>query len=586
MGPFKLESVLGRGGMGTVYRATHSETNEVLAVKVLSPAYSVDDHFKNRFESEIKALLKLDHPNIVRLSSYGRYEQNLYFAMELVEGQSLFQLQRDGAKFHWREVIRIAKNVALGLRHAHDRGVIHRDLKPGNLIRAYTGIIKITDFGIAKNFGHNQDTGTNVLGTVDFMSPEQAKGQPVTFRSDLYSLGALMYTLLGGRPPFTANSVEESMRNLTRVPAPRISKLAPDVPKVLDDLVALLLEKNPEKRAQTALSLYHLLKQAEQKLKDSSEAMTAEHPMIGTTDKTSEMAGPTTSVDQRRESAKTVSHNIHSDHEGSQESGVIEVDFDKRRAGPKLLKPQKSDIDYYNAVTDNERQDHLDLAEKNEDQVSSFGVLALVALLLAVFAAAGYGIYRSNQIPSAETLFAEIQQEWEQPQKRFGVISEFLKHYPNHANSELVEGRRELAEAYHKVIQLRGRKGNVEFSEIETEFLNVIDGNSKNINKQVDQLKAMVTLYENQELPYSDWECVAAAKAYLGPKQREAEEQIEKTRAVVEIQLERGKNLPDDEAREVYESVIELYQDFEWLSDLLNETKSRLEALKSTRTNK
>ena len=210
MGPFKLESVLGRGGMGTVYRALNSETNEILALKVLSPGYSQDSHFRNRFESEIKALLKLDHPNVVRLVSYGRYEHNLYFAMELVEGQSLFQMQRDGAKFQWREVIRIAKNVALGLRHAHDRGVIHRDLKPGNLLKAFTGIIKITDFGIAKSFGHNQDTGTNVLGTVDFMSPEQAKGQPVTFRSDLYSLGAVMYTLLGGQPPFTGNSVEES----------------------------------------------------------------------------------------------------------------------------------------------------------------------------------------------------------------------------------------------------------------------------------------------------------------------------------------------------------------------------------------
>lgn len=579
MGPFKLESVLGRGGMGTVYRATNTETDEVLAVKVLSPAYSVDEHFRSRFESEIKALLKLDHPNIVRLSSYGRFEHNLYFAMELVEGQSLFQLQRDGEKFHWREVIRIAKNVALGLRHAHDRGVIHRDLKPGNLIKAFTGIIKITDFGIAKSFGQNQDTGTNVLGTVDFMSPEQAKGQPVTFRSDLYSLGALMYTLLGGRPPFTGNSVEESMRNLTRVPAPRISKLAPDVPKSLDDLVANLLEKNPDKRVQTALSLYHQLKQTEQKLRDCSEALTAEHPSVAPADKTSLMAGPLTSVDERRESAQTVPHNIVTDQQGEQTDSVSDVEFEESNTGPKLIKPQKSDVDFFNAVTENERQEHLDIVEESEEPVASWGIVSLFVLLLAVFGAAGYGIYLSNQVPSANSLFAQIQEQWEQPQKRVSAIREFLKHYPDHEKKSLVEGRLELAEAYHKVIELRGRKGNVELSEIETEFLQVIDGNSKDLKKQAEQLKAMITIYQNQELSDSDRECVDAAKAYLEPKQREARQQIEKTRSIVENQLERAKTLTDNEAKEIYDSILELYQNFEWLSDLLDQTRTRLESI-------
>ena len=162
LGPYTLESVLGRGGMGTVYRAVETDTCLPLAVKVLAPAVSMDDHFRKRFESEIRTLLKLDHPNIVRLIGYGQEVDHLYFAMELVQGRSLFQLLRDGTRFDWREVIRIGKNVALGLRHAHERGVIHRDLKPGNLLKSDTGIIKITDFGIAKRFGQDQNTGTNV----------------------------------------------------------------------------------------------------------------------------------------------------------------------------------------------------------------------------------------------------------------------------------------------------------------------------------------------------------------------------------------------------------------------------------------
>ncbi|MCH2182939.1 MAG: serine/threonine protein kinase, partial [Mariniblastus sp.] len=242
LGPYKLMSVLGRGGMGTVYRSQNVETGNYLAVKVLAEHFSHDPHFRNRFESEIKALIKLDHPNIVRLISYGQEDSNLYFAMELVEGKNLFQLQRDGKRFDWREVLSISRDIAQGLRHAHDRGVIHRDLKPGNLLASQEELIKITDFGIAKNFGANSNTGTNVLGTMDFMSPEQAKGDPVTVKSDLYSLGSVMYCLLSGRPPHRGNSVEESLHNLTRPTAPRIIQSVPNVPSELDSLISRLME--------------------------------------------------------------------------------------------------------------------------------------------------------------------------------------------------------------------------------------------------------------------------------------------------------------------------------------------------------
>ena len=227
LGPYEFEGTLGRGGMGTVFRGKHMETGEIHAVKVLSPVYSADDHFRGRFESEINALLLLDHPNIVKLISYGQEDGNLYFSMELIEGNSLFQMQKKGHCFNWREVLQVAKDVCQGLRHAHDRGIIHRDLKPGNLLMTGFNSVKITDFGIAKSYGTSQNTGDNILGTMDFMSPEQAKGEQVTFRSDLYSLGAVLFTLLSGRPPFTANSIEESLRNLTRVPAPKISKSVP-----------------------------------------------------------------------------------------------------------------------------------------------------------------------------------------------------------------------------------------------------------------------------------------------------------------------------------------------------------------------
>jgi eukaryotic-like serine/threonine-protein kinase len=195
LGPYELLGVLGRGGMGTVYRARHQETGDTVAVKALAQNLTDDEHFRTRFTAEIQALLKLDHPNIVRLLGYGENDGALYFAMELVEGKSLFHLQREIRTFDWRDVLVICRDVASGLRHAHDRGIIHRDLKPGNLIKSADGVIKITDFGIAKEFGVSHDTRDNVVGTIDYMSPEQALGRPVTARSDLYSLGVVLYSI-------------------------------------------------------------------------------------------------------------------------------------------------------------------------------------------------------------------------------------------------------------------------------------------------------------------------------------------------------------------------------------------------------
>ena len=214
IGPYKFKGILGRGGMGTVYRGVHDETGELHAIKVLAPTYAHDPHFRGRFESEIKSLIQLDHENIVRLLSFGQQDGMLFFSMELVEGNSLYYMHKKGHRFDWRAILSVARDVSKGLRHAHDRGIIHRDLKPGNLLMTVdeegkSGHVKITDFGIAKRFGTSLNTGENVLGTMDFMSPEQAKGEPVTTKSDLYSLGTVMFTLLSGRPPFSANSVEE-----------------------------------------------------------------------------------------------------------------------------------------------------------------------------------------------------------------------------------------------------------------------------------------------------------------------------------------------------------------------------------------
>ena len=260
LGPYKISRKLGRGGMGTVYEGVNLETGEPAAVKLLSAALAHEPDFRHRFQAEIETLRKLNHPNIVRLFGFGEQEEHLFYAMELVPGSSLEEELGRGRSFAWREVTRIGVDMARALRHAHDRGVIHRDIKPGNLLLTADGQVKLSDFGIARLFGGSQHTTAgSVLGTAEFMSPEQAEGRPVGPRSDLYSLGGVLYVLLARRPLFRGGSLPEILhKQRFEQPAP-LGELAPDVPVELQQIITQLLEKDPERRIPNAAVLLRRL---------------------------------------------------------------------------------------------------------------------------------------------------------------------------------------------------------------------------------------------------------------------------------------------------------------------------------------
>jgi len=254
LGPYRIIRRLGRGGMGTVYEAVHMETNEPAAVKTLSESLIEEPDFRARFELEIETLRKLNHPNIVRLIGFGEEQGILFYVMELVHGSSLDQELRAGRKFHWKEVAEIGIQVCRALRHAHDRGIIHRDLKPANLLRAEDGTIKLSDFGIARLFGAPSHTGVgSILGTIEYMAPEQAESLPIGPRADLYSLGAVLYALLVGRPPFKVASFAEILHlHRTSQPEP-VRNFVSDCPEELDRIIRELLAKDPDKRIANAL---------------------------------------------------------------------------------------------------------------------------------------------------------------------------------------------------------------------------------------------------------------------------------------------------------------------------------------------
>lgn len=270
LGPYTIQSRLGRGGMGAVYEAVDTTSGDTVAVKVLASHLADDPGVRSRFEAEIEALKNLRHQGIVRLLAFGEQDDQPFFAMELVRGKSLEQILRAGRRFTWRETVAMAIEITRALKVAHDNGIVHRDLKPANLLvaDALAGTepvadrvtVKLADFGIAKLFGGVGHTALgHVVGTAEYMAPEQAAGRPIDHRADLYALGLVMYAMLTGSPPFRGTQLTEVIDKQRRATAPRVASLVADVPPELDELIARMLSKEPAQRPASALALGRLL---------------------------------------------------------------------------------------------------------------------------------------------------------------------------------------------------------------------------------------------------------------------------------------------------------------------------------------
>jgi serine/threonine-protein kinase len=264
LGPYTISAPLGRGGMGAVYEAVHSGTGQTVAVKTLAAHLGDDANLRKRFAAEIETLKSLRHPCIVQLLAFGEEDGHPYFAMELIRGRSLEQLLRSGRRFTWRETVDIAIDIARALKSAHDHGVVHRDLKPANLLfpdePAADAAVKLADFGIARLFGSATHTMAGmIVGTAEYMAPEQAAGRTVDHRVDLYALGLVMFAMLAGRPPFQGGQVTDVLERQRSEAAPRVSTRVADVPRELDELIDRLLSKDPARRPGSALAVGRLL---------------------------------------------------------------------------------------------------------------------------------------------------------------------------------------------------------------------------------------------------------------------------------------------------------------------------------------
>ena len=264
---YEIIQLLGEGGMSYVYKANDKQLKRTVAIKTLKPNYVQQEKFVERFKREAQTAANLNHPNIVQIFDWGIGDEP-FFVMEYIEGNTLTSIIAKRRTISLNDVLFIGAQVSSGLQAAHSKGLVHRDIKPGNIMITPEGKVKVTDFGIVSLQNEESDitkTGS-ILGTASYISPEQAQGKPVSKESDLYSLGTVLYELITGRPPFEGDTpIATATKHITDKPE-KLSFFRPDIPKGIENAILKLLHKYPKDRFKNAEDLRAVLLQQKTQL--------------------------------------------------------------------------------------------------------------------------------------------------------------------------------------------------------------------------------------------------------------------------------------------------------------------------------
>src|SRR3954471_11375703 len=260
-----IRGVAGRGGMGVVYRAVHLALKREVALKVIASEFSADEEFRRRFQDEATAAASIAHPHVIPIYHAGEEDRRLYVTMRYVDGTDLARLLLSQGRLGTDEVLRIGAQIAEALEAAHARGLVHRDVKPANVLLEGTsgeGPVLLTDFGLTKQLGRDRTQVGQFVGTFDYAAPEQFMGEPVDARTDLYALGCVLYQALSGRVPYPAETDAAKMIAHMQTPPPSVTILNSNVPEKLSGIVRRAMAKDPDERFQTAAEFAAALREA------------------------------------------------------------------------------------------------------------------------------------------------------------------------------------------------------------------------------------------------------------------------------------------------------------------------------------
>lgn len=600
LGPYRIGRRLGRGGMGTVYAAINVQDEQPAAVKVLAAALSQDEGFRDRFEAEVESLRKLRHLHIVRLYGFGEQDGLLFYAMELVEGRSLEEELAAGRRFSWQEVTHVAIQTCRALRHAHDRGIIHRDIKPANLMLNAAQEVKLSDFGIAKLFGASGMTVEGgIIGTAEFMAPEQADGRAATDRTDLYSLGGVMYALLARRPPFRARTLPEMLQLQRFAEADPVRRYAPETPPELERIIAQLLAKEPEKRLANAGVLIRRL-----------EAMVEE--MDATVPAKAKASGAAAEVDIANAATLAAPENGHS---VKAPSDTMEF-LPGAPSAPQTDKSSSTRIAVTAAGEDAavRAADHgFDLAptilrqttrvfktveeadqeDAQREQVETHAVGWQTAALAATLLGLGLFIWWLLQPPGADKLLARIEAASATTQGLISVESDIealLTNYKGHLDVT----QRATLERYQEEIAIdrlerqfdresRRLGGSRRLTPIERVYLDAVRTLRRDEVEGVKRLDALLSLF-------GTWpDSSRTTKRILALAHRQRSNAALSVRDAgtddlkfIESRLAIAADLRDEDpqaARDIYRGILEIFGDRSWAAEIVDEVRGLLSTL-------
>ncbi len=583
--------------MGTVYLGVDDASGQTAAVKLLAAEMAQQTDFRERFKAEIETLRKLNHPNIVQIFGFGEEEEHIFYAMEFVAGSSLEEQIARGRPFQWREVAQFGIAVSRALRHAHDRGVIHRDIKPGNLLLTEEGVLKLSDFGIARLFGNVRLTGAgSVLGTAEFMAPEQAEGRAVDPRSDLYSLGGVLYVLLARRPLYHARSLAEMLDKQRFETPPPLRQVATDIPAELEQIIHRLLEKDPNRRFGTAMVL-------ERRLETMLESFTVSPPTtppqitvepppvprIGPepppVDPLARTLAATQALDQpalphppagtRPPAAKAA---LPETRPATAEKGLPESSL-----GPASEPPPRAPGRFVPV-----RPGELDAAPPERPAATwiSPQTWALVVGLLAVWLLAWYML----QPPSADGLYRRIERQTEGGSTEALELAEddihqFLDRFPRDPRSEGLKDYAQRIEMSHleRRLELQAKGVNIQasLSPVERSYLDALTTARVDLEAGIAKFQAMIDLFQSpKDVSGPSGRCLQLAKRRLNEFRQQYEAQSQEQLQIVEERIQRADELrktDPERAKSIYQAVLVLYQNKAWAKDIVQRAKAALE---------